>query len=88
MPVAEQVVARNVSLVAHRHQTGETQVARGREVDRRQTERAALGGHADPPGRRHERPKGRMQRRPRISVDNPDTVRADEPHPVRMADAQ
>jgi hypothetical protein len=50
VPVAEQVVARNVRLVAHRYQTREAQLPSTGEVDGGQTECPTLGGHADPPG--------------------------------------
>ena len=73
LPVLQEVVARQVGLVAHRHERGEADAALGGEVERGDPERAALRREGDAPrlraGRartsRRARPPGPCSPRPR-----------------------
>src|SRR5512133_3658585 len=61
LPPLEQIVRRDVRLVADRDERGDPEAARLRALEQRQPERAALGGEADLDGREAARREGRVE---------------------------
>ena len=76
LPVLEEVVGRDVRLVADRDEGGEAEAALGCFLEERQAERSALRGEGDRPRRERARPERRVQRRP--GDRDPEAVGADE----------
>ncbi len=61
LPPLEQVVRRDVRLVADRHERGDAETGRLRPFEQREPERAALRGEADLSGREAARREGRVE---------------------------
>ena len=83
LPVAQEVVAREVGLVAGRDERGEPEPAARGLGDRRDPERAALRGERDPAAARRDGREGRVETDVRGGVEDAEAVRADEPHARR-----
>ena len=81
LPVLEQVVGRDVGLVADRDERGKAETALGCLLEESEAECPALGGEADRPGRQGSRAEGRVQRRG--CNRDPEAVGADESPAVR-----
>ncbi len=84
LPVLEQVVRRDVGLVADRHEARKPETAGVGLLEERQAERTALRREGDPPRRQRATRKRRVQARHRrgdaqaVGADEPRTVRAHE----------
>ena len=76
-----QVVARDVGLVAHRDEARDPDVEPARVVENGQAKRAALRRHRDAAGRRVGRRERRVQRVRRIGIQQPHAVGPDQPAP-------
>ena len=85
-PVAEQVVRRDVGLVADRDERRHAEPELVRHVDHRDPERARLGHERDPPLGRVRLRERAVQPHVGVGVDHAHAVRADHPHPRRAAD--
>ena len=77
-PVLDQVVARDVGLVADGGEGGDAEVERTREVEQREPEGSALRGERHAARRWEGRGEGRVEADLRIRVDQTHAVRADE----------
>ena len=82
-PVPQEVVAREVGLVAGGDERRQPQAAMQRLGDRRDAEPAALRAEGDPPGLRRLRREGRVE--PAARREHPEAVGPDEPHSARAA---
>ena len=82
LPVLQQVVARDVGLVADADELGQAHLPGGGERENRQAQRAALRGERDAALAREHRREGRIQADGRIGVQQPHAVGTDHPHPV------
>ncbi len=80
-PVAEQVVARDVGLVADRHEGRHPDVQLADVVEDGEAEGAALREHADVAGGRPVRREGGVERDGGIGIEDAHAVRPDHPHP-------
>ncbi len=81
LPVLEQVVRRDVSLVADRDEGRQPQAARRSLLQHGEPERAALGREADVAGREVVGREGCVQ--PRLGGEDAEAVRSDQPRSVR-----
>ena len=81
LPPLEEVVGRDVGLVADRDEGGEAEPARLGALEEGKAERARLRGEADPPCGERPWREGRVQ--PDRRGRDPEAVRADEPGAVR-----
>src|SRR6266542_2371265 len=88
VPVAEQIVARNIGLVAHRHDGRKAKSARVGEIYCRQTERATVRCQSDRTSGWHEGSERSVQRCSRVGIDDADAVRANQAHAMCTADLQ
>ena len=79
--VLEQIVARDVRLVADRDEARDADAEPARVVEDRQPERAALGRHGDGARWRIDRREGRVQLHRGIGVQEAHAVGADQPAP-------
>ena len=86
LPVLEEVVARQVGLVADRDERRQPEAQAVRGFDDRDPEAAALREEADAPGRRRERDERRVEPHLGRGVEHAEAVGADQPHAVRAAD--
>jgi hypothetical protein len=79
-PVLEQVIARDVGLVAERHEAGQPEPQPRGGFQDRLAEGAGLARHCDGPGRGVVGRKGGVQAHGRVGVDHPHAVWADHAH--------
>ena len=80
LPPLQQVVGRDVRLVADRHERRKTEVAAGRRLEQREPERAALRREADVAGRNRLRRERGVQ--PRGVRRDPEAVRPEQARAV------
>ena len=75
----DQIVARDVGLVPHRHEAGDPDVEPPGVVEDGQSERPALRRHGHVAGRRIDRREGRVQPDRGVGIQQPHAVGTDQP---------
>ena len=88
LPELDQVVPRDVGLVAHAHELRDAERESPRVVEDREAQGSALRRKRDPAGKRVHRRECRVQGDGGIRVEEAETVRAHEPHPVAAGRGQ
>ncbi len=84
LPELEQVVARDVGLVADAHEVRDPDVELGRVLEDREPEGSALGRERDPPRGRIGGREGGVELDAGLGVDDAQAVGTDEPHAVAL----
>ena len=82
VPGAEQVVARDVCLVAERDERADADARSGHQIHEGDADAAGLTGDGKPADRRESAGEGRVQPQVRVVADQAETVRADHPDAV------
>ena len=78
LPVFDQVVGRDVGLVAHGDEAGQTEIQLLRKIEHRETKRAALAREGDRSGGWIDGGEGAVQSDGRVGVQHAHAVRPDE----------